>query len=165
MDSRYRRALVGLHAEFFYSGADSYSNNPISIALFPLLLRATTRSARFACSSTRNLRSFCQKEGFCADGCVHLQNTVTTIRSKSEENFSIEVILGGLIISCLFAGYRLFQVASLADDVKKYAALQNGQKYAALQDGQGPNSRKRSASLALFDTLQLRDTRSQDSPK
>ena len=137
--------------------ADSYPNNPISIALFPLLRSNDTLGS--LASRTRNLRSFC------ADGCVHLQNTVTTIRSKGEENFRIEVILGGLIISCLFAGYRLFQVASLANDVKNYATLQNGQKYAALQDGQGPSSRTRSASLALIDALQLRDSRSQDSPE
>ena len=85
----------------------------------------------------------------------HLQNLVTTIRSKGED-FGIGLILGGLVISCMFAGYRLFQVASLVDDVKKYAAL---------QDGQGPTSRSRSASLALVDTLQLRDSHGQDSPE
>ena len=84
----------------------------------------------------------------------HPQNLVTTIRSKCEEDFGIEVILGGLIISCLFAGHRMFQVASLVDDLKKYAAL---------QDGQGPTSRSRSASLALVDTLQLRDSHGQNS--
>ena len=86
----------------------------------------------------------------------HLQNLVTTIRSKGDENFEIELILGGLVISSMFAGYRLFQVASLVDDVNKYAAL---------QDGQGPTSRSRSASLALVDTLQLRDSHGQDSPE
>ena len=84
----------------------------------------------------------------------HLQNLVTTIRSKCEEDFQIGLILGGLVISCMFAGYRIFQVASLVDDVKKYAAL---------QDGQGPTSRSRSASLALVDTLQLRDSHGQNS--
>jgi hypothetical protein len=81
-----------------------------------------------------------------------LQNLVTTIRSKCEEDFRIEAIFGGLLISCLFAGHRLFQVASLVDDLKKYAAL---------QDGHGPTSR--SASLALVDTLQLRDSHGQNS--
>ena len=86
----------------------------------------------------------------------HLQNLVTIVRSKGEENFGLTVILSGLVISCMFAGYRLFLVASLVDDVKKYAAL---------QDGQGPASRSRSASLALVDTLQLRDSHGQDSPE
>jgi hypothetical protein len=54
----------------------------------------------------------------------------------------------------MFAGYRLFQVASLVDDVKKYAAL---------HAGQGRTSR--SASLALVDTLQLRDSHGQNSPE
>ena len=84
----------------------------------------------------------------------HPQNLVTTIRSKGDVDFEIEPILGGLVISCMFAGYRLFQVASLVDDVKKYAALQDGH-----------TSRSRSASLALVDTLQLRDSHGQDSPE
>ena len=66
------------------------------------------------------------------------------------------MILGGLIISCLFAGFRLFRVASLVDDVKTYAAL---------HDGQGPTSRSRSANLALVDTLQLRDSHGQDAQR
>jgi hypothetical protein len=83
----------------------------------------------------------------------HPQNLVTTIRTKGDDDFQTGLILGGLVISCMFAGYRIFQVASLVDDVKKYAALQDGQS----------TSRSRSASLALVDTLQLRDSHGQNS--
>jgi hypothetical protein len=47
------------------------------------------------------------------------------MRSKKDDNFGIEIILGGLIVSCMFAGYRLFRVVSLADDVRTYIALRD----------------------------------------